>query len=139
MSDTGPVPAGAPNLALALLCLGLAVFAGCTAVGPQGDAPPNYYVGAHVVERPPADATVVPVSDDRIADVEPIQEAVEGAVTGNGSQVSVSKSEYDRVTDALGEAPLYENEGDRWVNSTGLYVRADGQVVRVMVYSQRPA
>lgn len=134
MTDTGPVSAKA----LALLCLGLVALAGCAAVGPRGDAPPNYYVGAHVVERPPADATVVPVSDDRIADVGPIRKAVEGAITDNGSQVSVTESEYDRVTDALGEAPLYRNEGDEWVNATGLYVRADGQVVRVMVYSQRP-
>lgn len=135
MTQIKSVPGGAIHI----LFICLILLSGCSQFGSTNEPGPNYFVGAHVVEQPPSDAEIVPVSDERIANVEPIQEAIDGAKTDNGSQISVTKSEYGRVNEALAVTPLYQNDGDEWVNSTGLYVRTDGQVVRVMVYSQTPA
>ena len=61
-----------------------------------------------------------------------------GRLENDSWNVQVNESTYQRVTRALEKTPLYENEGDEYVNSTGLYVRYEGEIVRVMVFSRRP-
>ena len=122
---------------LALLVL---VTPGCFGPGPFEEPRSVYRVcGAAVVDAP-ENATVVDASDRRIRDVESIRRAVDWAIadaseTESGPMrcVSVNESEYDAARRHLRTTPLYRGDPheDWGFNATGLYVAANGTVVRV--------
>lgn len=124
---------------LLILSLGTLTLSGCITVsGGYSEAEPTYYVHAEVVTQTPTNATAIPVTDDRIDGIELIQRGITEATQTNESHLTVTETEYHRVTHSLSKTPLYTTESDRWVNATGLYVRVNGQIVRIMVYTQTP-
>lgn len=121
-----------------LICLiFITVFSGCTMSGGIGDK--QYYVYATSVDKAPPEATIVNRSSEHVADLEPIQRAISKAERQNGSQVRVNESEYDRIRKQFQTAPVYTSDGDRWYNSTGLYIHTNETIVRVCIGTQTPA
>lgn len=82
--------------------IGLGAVAGCLhQPGRYG----GWIIALGAVDRPD-DVDPVPRSDDRIADVEPIQAAIDDI----GEDIRVSRQEYRELASILEELPYYEPE-----------------------------
>lgn len=86
----------------------------------------------------PPDATVTDASDDRIADVEPLQRGLRGAHDGAGNaDIDVSRREYDTVAQALSDLSWYDRSDNDSTHGTtyisGVYIRYDEEVYVVVL------
>jgi hypothetical protein len=82
------------------------------------------------VEEAPENATIVPYDDDRIANVTPVQRAIDNAIEadGNESGYPVSGSDLNAAEDALFSTPSYDPGADSPYRK-GHYVEKNGTVV----------
>lgn len=103
-----------------IICGASASISGClNDPGAEGGV-----VEALEVENPP-NATITEASDERIASIDPIQQALQKASDHSTATVSVSEREYETVAQALSELPWYERTQDHSSNPrpSGIYIR----------------
>ena len=83
-------------------------------------------------ERIPSEDLVVAIDDDRVADVDPVQEVTRRAVVGPG-RVSLSRGEYRTVASALEELPYYDpgEEHEHVSGRAAVHVTDDENVWRL--------
>ena len=98
---------------------------------------PGFY-GGELEAAPVSDERVpterpVPVGDERIDDVGPVQEAIRRAGVGSGL-VTVSRSEYRAVASALETLPYAEPDDERRpAGRPGVYVADDEYTYRLVL------
>lgn len=87
------------------------------------------------VDAPP-EATVIEASDDRIRNVEPIQDGVRRAdrESGRGAvKIEVAANEYDEVAQTLADLPWYDRIEHDSSYVSGVYIRDEDAVYVVVL------
>ena len=124
---TGPSRRRLLRTGLTLASTGvLSSLAGCSSLRGCTDA--EIYLYAELAGNAPADATVVPADDPRVAGNDWIRQVVEGAAGGHPRESSISDclSDYDALRADIEALPESGESNDRI-----FYIRTDGQVVRL--------
>lgn len=82
----------------------------------------------------PRDATVIEPSDERIRNVEPVQEGLRQAATATNSvaEIEITEREYDATAQALSNLPWYERS-ERNDSVSGIYFRYEDAVYVVVL------
>lgn len=83
----------------------------------------------------PANATVIEPSDERIRNVEEVQEGLQQAAsaTNSAAEIEVTDSEYDTVTQALSDLPWYERSDHGTSAISGIYFKYEEAVYVVVL------
>lgn len=113
------------------------LVAGCSTVQMNDTTNGDVSLQGTVVadDEVPENATVVSATDDRIADVEPLQELLDAATNDSAGRATreLSSDERERVEGSLDELPKYEDSS----SPNGYFVRHGDAVVRVnFVYEE---
>lgn len=111
-----------PRFTITSLLVVAVLVAGCGAFPSQTE---NARIEAYEVDEVPTNATVVNATDERIANVEPVQQALR-QVTANDSTritVRVAEDDYEHVSKRLEKLPTADDGYH--------YVAYRGQVVQV--------
>jgi hypothetical protein len=83
----------------------------------------------------PSDGSVTAATDDRIRDVDPVQDVLK-RVSENESgvgEVEITEPEYDRVAQALSELPWYDRGVHDSDHPSGIYFRYERAVFVVVL------
>lgn len=106
-------------LKITLIVLVVTAGAGCSVTNSGGQE----YIEAREVTDVPEDAPVISHDDERIDDVEPIQDVLEKAAndSGGSATIELSPAEAAQARDALEPLPAYDG------NPGGYYVRKDNR------------
>lgn len=87
-----------------------------------------------VLQAPaPENATVIEASDNRVRDVEPIQDGLRRAANETNAEIDVSDREFDTVAEALADLPWYDRVEHGSSHISGIYLRYDGDVYVVVL------
>lgn len=83
----------------------------------------------------PPDATVVDSTDERVADLDPLQEGFQDLVarTETVTEVRVSEDEYDAVAGVLSDLPWYDRADHDGTHLSGIYFRHDDTEIAVVL------
>ncbi|AHG00786.1 hypothetical protein HALLA_07490 [Halostagnicola larsenii XH-48] len=111
-------------------CVAIPAVAGCLT-----DPGTNGGLLEILLTTEPENATVVNATDERIRNVEPVQDGLREAAdaTSSAAEVEVTEREYETVAQVLADLPWYDRSDHDSKHISGIYFRYDKQVYVVVL------